>query len=583
MEGQVAPTAHNPCLLIPIYNQGPLVEATLARLRPLQLPCLIVDDGSDAATAAVLDGAVAREDWILLRRLPENRGKGVAALTGIAWARELGYTHAVQLDADGQHTLEDIPRLLEMSRSEPDALVSAAPVYDESVPKARLYGRYVTHVCVWAETLSFALKDSMCGFRVYPVVASDDLARAEGIGRRMDFDTDIMVRLYRRGVPVRFLRSPVSYPEDGISNFAPVADNARISWMHTKLLFGIPLHVPMLLRQRRAHRASAGETEHWSQVRESGAYAGMLFMASAYRLIGRRGLYLMLYPVIGYFFLRNGQARAASRQFLSRVRAFEDDASTAEPGLGDIFRHFMSFGRSIVDRVGSWRGDINREQIVYNGREHFLEMIERGQGGVLFSSHLGNIELLRAMVGSSPGVRINVLVFAANARSINRVMKKVNPRADIELIPVTSVDPGTAILLKEKVSRGEFVVIAADRTSPTAPEKSQRVPFLGHDASFPEGAFVLAGLMQCPVLLIFCLQRGKYHFFIEHFSDNMAMPRRERTERLREHMARYALRLQHYAQMAPEQWFNFYDFWALPPGVAEPEPTVAPLAEVPID
>ncbi|NND68492.1 MAG: glycosyltransferase family 2 protein [Halioglobus sp.] len=583
MEGQTVSPAHNPCLLIPIYNQGPLVEATLARLQHLGLPCLIVDDGSDAATQAVLDAAAARHDWISLRRLPKNSGKGVAALTGIAWARELGYSHAVQLDADGQHTVEDIPKLLEMSRAEPQALVSAAPIYDENVPKSRLYGRYITHFWVWVETLSLQIVDSMCGFRVYPVAASDDLAREHPIGRRMDFDTDIMVRLYWRGLPVRFLRSRVVYPDNGISNFAPFADNVRITLMHTKLVLGMPLRIPMLLRQRRAHKARNKEAQHWSQVRESGAYAGMWFMASAYRLIGRRGLHLMLYPVIGYFFLRNGQARAASRQFLFRVRTFTAGTEAPTPGVGDSFRHFMSFGRSIVDRVGSWKGDINREQIVYNGREHLLRLVEQGRGGVLLSSHLGNIELLRAMVRSSPGIRINVLVFAANARSINRVMKKINPDADIELIPVTSVDPGTAIMLKEKVARGEFVVIAADRTSPTAPEKSLRVPFLGHDASFPQGAFVLAGLLQSPVLLVFCLQRGRYHFFIEQFSDNMSMARSQRAELLREHVARYALRLQHYAQMAPEQWFNFYDFWAPPAGSADRPAPPARLAQVPID
>ena len=241
-----------PCLLIPIYNQGPLVGATLARLRSLEMPCLIVDDGSDAPTQSALEAAVQDYPWLSLTRLSPNQGKGVAALHGIRWARELGYTHAVQVDADGQHALEDIPALLELAREAPEALISAAPVFDESVPKARLYGRYITHFWVWIETLSFALVDSMCGFRVYPVVASDDLARSEPIGRRMDFDTDIMVRLYWRNVPVRFMRSRVSYPPDGISNFAPIADNLRITWMHTRLVFGMLRRLPVLLARKRS-------------------------------------------------------------------------------------------------------------------------------------------------------------------------------------------------------------------------------------------------------------------------------------------------------------------------------------------
>jgi glycosyltransferase involved in cell wall biosynthesis len=311
-----------PCLLIPIYNHGPLVAATLARLQALGIPCLIVDDGSDAATVAVLDTALEEYPWLSLQRLEPNQGKGVAALYGIRWARQLGYTHAVQVDADGQHAVEDIPALLGLARAEPDALISAAPIYDESVPKSRLYGRYITHFWVWIETLSFSLIDSMCGFRVYPVIASDDLALSEPIGRRMDFDTDIMVRLYWRGVPVRFLRSRVNYPADGISNFAPIADNARITWMHIRLVLGMFRRLPTLLKRKLNRNSGVREvqTEHWSQVRESGAYFGMWFMVTAYRLVGRKGLYLFLYPTIGYFYVKNSAARAASRQFFRPSR-----------------------------------------------------------------------------------------------------------------------------------------------------------------------------------------------------------------------------------------------------------------------
>ena len=313
-------------------------------------------------------------------------------------------------------------------------------------------------------------------------------------------------------------------------------------------------------------QASESGAKHWSQVRESGAYVGMWFMATAYRLVGRRGLYLLLYPTIGYFYLRNRAARAASRQFLQRIHDFKlaSGVPSEPPRTADSFAHFMRFGRSIVDRVGSWKGELRREHIVYNGREHILECVRQGRGAVLLSSHLGNIELLRAMVATSPGVKINVLVFAVNAQSINRIMKKLNPESDIELISIDTVDPGTAITLREKIAQGEFVVIAADRTSPTAPEKSQRVPFLGRDASFPVGAFVLAGLLECPVLLVFCLDQGDYHFYIEKFSDNLYMPRAQRAQLLHSHIARYALRLQHHALLAPDQWFNFYDFWAEP-------------------
>ena len=220
---------------------------TVDRLRPLGLPCLIVDDGSDEATVQTLQSLVDGQSWLTLYRQYPNQGKGVAVLKGIATARQLGYSHAVQVDADGQHALEEIPTLLAMAEATPSALISGAPVYDDSVPSARFYGRYITHFWVWVETLSLSIVDSMCGFRVYPVIATDDLARVQSIGRRMNFDTDIMVRLYWRGVPIRFLKTRVVYPPQGISHFAPWADNARITHMHVRLVCGMLLRLPILL------------------------------------------------------------------------------------------------------------------------------------------------------------------------------------------------------------------------------------------------------------------------------------------------------------------------------------------------
>ncbi len=563
-----------PCLLIPVYNHGPLIAATLARLKSFDLQCLIVDDGSDADTTMVLHALVEGESWLTLFRQTPNQGKGVAVLRGIAEARRLGFSHALQLDADGQHALEDIPALLAMARLAPEALISAAPIYDDTVPRSRLYGRYITHIWVWVETLSFSIIDSMCGFRVYPVAASDDLASVQSIGRRMDFDTDIMVRLYWRGVPVEFLRSKVSYPPNGISHFSPWADNLRISYMHTRLVCGMLLRLPMLLGRKLNRGKKVLKGSHWSQLRESGAYGGMVLGVACYKLLGRQGMRLLLYPIIGYFFLRNGQARRTSREFLARVYRFQLNSDSGSqqpagyflrpPGLLESFRHFMKFGRSVIDRIGSWSGDIKRDDAVFVGRQQLLDCIESGRGGILLTSHLGNAEMFRALVDKVAGVKMNVLVFNDNAAQINRLMKRLNPRADLELIQISTVDPGTAMMLNEKVTNGEFLVVAADRTSPTAPEKSMLAPFLGQKAAFPQGVFILAGLLDCPVFLLFCLEQGKHHFYLEHFADSMPIPRRQRATLLQGYIERYAQRLQHYVLMAPDQWFNFFDFWALP-------------------
>ena len=231
--------------VIPVYNHGEAVGAVVYAIRAHGLPVLLVDDGSDAACAAVLDGLVAPD--VYLHRLAVNQGKGGAVMAGLRAAQALGWTHALQIDADGQHDVADIPRFAAAAADHPGHFICGCPIYDESVPKARLYGRYATHIWVWINTLSMAIRDSMCGFRVYPLGAVLPLIDSVSIGRRMDFDTEVAVRLYWRGVPVINQATRVRYPADGVSHFHALQDNLLISWMHARLFFGMLLRLPLLL------------------------------------------------------------------------------------------------------------------------------------------------------------------------------------------------------------------------------------------------------------------------------------------------------------------------------------------------
>lgn len=237
--------------IIPVFDHEHAVGAVVEGVLASGLECLLVDDGSRPSCAAVLDD-LARRDGVRLLRLERNQGKGGAMLAGFDEAARLGASHVLQIDADGQHDTGDIPRFLAAARERPDAVVNGAPIYDASVPKSRLYGRYLTHVWVWINTLSFAIRDSMCGFRVYPLAPVLALIAQEPIGRRMDFDTEILVRLFWRGVPVRNLETPVRYPRDGVSHFDAFRDNLRISRMHARLFFGMLARLPRLLPRRRA-------------------------------------------------------------------------------------------------------------------------------------------------------------------------------------------------------------------------------------------------------------------------------------------------------------------------------------------
>lgn len=237
-----------PCVVVPVFNHERAIGATVAALARFGLPCYLVDDGSGAQAARVLREIAERErHWVRLIRLANNQGKGMAVMTGFAQARVDGHSHAVQVDADGQHDLDDLPRLLALAQRNPAALVTGIPIYDDSVPRARLYGRYVTHVWVWINTLSLQIRDSMCGFRVYPLADSLAVWNRGRVSRRMAFDTDILVRLWWRGVPVLQMPTRVTYPSDGVSHFNLLWDNVRISGMHARLFLGMLLRLPWLL------------------------------------------------------------------------------------------------------------------------------------------------------------------------------------------------------------------------------------------------------------------------------------------------------------------------------------------------
>ncbi|CAI8912115.1 Glycosyl transferase [Pseudomonas sp. IT-P12] len=240
---------HNPCAVIPVYNHESAITTVVDALIACGLPCILVDDASDKPCAAVLDQLALRERVYLIR-LAANQGKGGAVMTGLREASRLEFSHALQVDADGQHDLQDVTTFIAQSRAHPQALICGYPQYDASVPKGRLYARYLTHVMVWINTLSLQIRDSMCGFRVYPlppVLALIDSAR---IGKRMDFDSDILVRLAWHNQPMRWLPTKVHYPLDGVSHFRLFHDNVLISSMHTRLFFGMLLRAPVILWRR---------------------------------------------------------------------------------------------------------------------------------------------------------------------------------------------------------------------------------------------------------------------------------------------------------------------------------------------
>ncbi|PPD33387.1 MAG: glycosyl transferase [Methylomonas sp.] len=236
------------CLIIPFYNHQAAIPLLLAKLQPLGLPCLLINDGSSVPCSKVLrDCTQQHAAWLTLIERPQNGGKGAAVIDGFKQAIALGYSHAIQIDADGQHDVADIPRMLQRSQNQPAAMILGKPQYAADAPKSRVYGRQFTNLWIYINTLSFAIADGMCGLRVYPLTAVVELLKSSALAKGMAFDIDIVVRLYWLGTPAINHPTQVSYPLDGVSHFDMWRDNLQISKTHARLFFGMLPRIPKLL------------------------------------------------------------------------------------------------------------------------------------------------------------------------------------------------------------------------------------------------------------------------------------------------------------------------------------------------
>jgi predicted LPLAT superfamily acyltransferase len=297
-------------------------------------------------------------------------------------------------------------------------------------------------------------------------------------------------------------------------------------------------------------------------VHERGDAASMRLLYAAYRRFGRRTFSLLLYPIVAYFLATSGKARRASSDYLRRVRAHLAALSRPLPRRLSTFWHFVEFGHSILDKSAMWAGTFEAGKVEFDDPQAMRGLLELNRGALFIASHLGNIEVLRALAEAESPLKVAALVSTNRSPELNRLLSAIGPRALERMIQIDMLGPESVIELQDKVRAGEHIGIAADRVSVRHAERSIEVPFLGEPAAFPEGPFVLASLLACPVYLLFCLRMGgRYRVYVEPFADPVILPRKERSAALEGMIARYANRLEAHCLLAPTQWFNFFEFW----------------------
>lgn len=306
------------------------------------------------------------------------------------------------------------------------------------------------------------------------------------------------------------------------------------------------------------------KASHWSSMRERGSLLGLKIVFACYRYGGRYLAAALLYPIIFYFVSTDKTTRSASQKYLSKMHKL--GYLKQKPSLWLSFQHFLTMGFAALDKVDVWLGKISISSINHINYHIFEPLLTNKKGALIIGSHLGNLEVCRALSNDNTRAKFNVLVFTEHAQKFNDFINELNDDVKVNLIEVTEMGPDLAIMLQEKIDQGEYVVIAGDRTSTTVAGRVIYSDFLGESAPFSQGPFILAGILQCPVLMMFCLKNNtagsqKYDLIFEELSPGVNWNRKTRESELNKLVEIYAKTLEQYCRKYPLQWFNFFDFW----------------------
>lgn len=295
---------------------------------------------------------------------------------------------------------------------------------------------------------------------------------------------------------------------------------------------------------------------HWAAMGESTFVAGIWFLFGLHRLLGRTVVSLLLWPIVAVYWLVKPGLRAHSLGYLRRLQP--------QAGWREGLAHVRLFAETLLDKLLAMAGRYPLERVQTRGSEAVHVQARSGQGAVLVTAHTGCLELCQALAEQAPELKVNVLVHTRHAESFNRILARLNPQRRVELIEVTELDMGLTLKLAERVAAGEFIAIAGDRV-PVRGSKTVAVPFLGSEAEFPVGPYLIAGLLGCPLILMLCVHEGRgYALEFERLAEQVALPRRAREEALAAHARRFADALAARLRRSPYDWFNFYAFWDRP-------------------
>lgn len=310
----------------------------------------------------------------------------------------------------------------------------------------------------------------------------------------------------------------------------------------------------------------------WLTARERGTVVGIRAAFRLATLCGRTAAKPLVAVVAFWYALFDRRAVRASRAWLQRVQG-------KRPGFGAVYRHLRTFAQVTLDKVFLLQDRTAAMRFTRTGDDLLAAQAKSGRGAMLLGAHLGSYEAMRAG-GESDRLEIEILGYFANARMINSLLAELSPRHAARVVHLGADPVGVMARVQDSLAAGRFIAVLADRVGLN--DRVVMAPFLGQEAPFAAGPFLIASLLRCPVYLVFGLYHdpNRYDLYCERFADRIDLPRKGRDEALRQWAARYAERVEHHARKAPDNWFNFFDFWA-PPARTDRQVNASPAPEQP--
>ncbi|NOZ88106.1 MAG: glycosyltransferase family 2 protein [Deltaproteobacteria bacterium] len=555
----MAPVNLKPFVLIPVYNHSSTI-GSVVKSASKYLDVIVVDDGSSDGS-----GENAERAGAFLLRHGTNMGKGAALLTGMKHGLTLGYTHAISMDADGQHDSNDIPVLLNELKAHPDSLVVGNRIMQGTdAPIGSRIGRYISDFWVSIEGLTFA-RDAQCGFRIYPLssILALDL-RTSGF----DWEIEVLVKAARAGIPIRSIPVHVSYGALRITHFDLWKDNVKLSKLNARLFMELPFAIPTISYNRLKRLlgdAGNGAGGNVSKLQELGLDAAA-FMS---QLLGRETAKKLVLPiVVPYYLFTRPDVRKNLLVYAYKVRPTTTKYRKVQLA-GNVLREFAS---SLFDRYTSDNTNPTLfwdEKLSKPGLDKIKKVIENGSGAVLVTAHVGRwaqaVHILQGQ-GLDPIVVMDSRERDSFTRAFNRT-KKIGART-FSILPVEDGINGSLESLKA-LKAGKLVAMMGDRPVPSA---NVKVKFLGGVAHFPAGPYLLSYHGHVPWFAIgpyvnhenklVTLVEGPY--FVEN-TDKQTNKNKNKRDIIRAaaraNAQRFATLLETWCKRYPEQWFNFDYPW----------------------